>query len=253
MIEISRAQVEMISSWFQPETPGPLPGPHFLRTGVGHAWVDRWPDAQALIVETNYNYTMHGDPAAVDPQSLTTIMAGFVAAPPDFVPLLDATFPTLVKWPRMIGILPDSPIPPPPTSAELRRFSLADADDLDNLSAESVWVSQTWGGGRALAQSGYGWGAWVNGKLASLACTFFLGSAHEDIGVITEPAYRGKGLSTACVYALCLDIIARRRKPTWATSPDNKASWRVAEKLGFVHVRDDWLYVVGREVPIPDG
>jgi predicted GNAT family acetyltransferase len=86
--------------------------------------------------------------------------------------------------------------------------------------------------------------------LASVACTFFLGDAYEDLGVVTEPEYRALGLSTACCYELCLDIIARGRTPSWSTSTDNISSWRVAEKLGFVHQRDDWIYVVGREVPV---
>jgi RimJ/RimL family protein N-acetyltransferase len=33
------------------------------------------------------------------------------------------------------------------------------------------------------------------------------------------------------------------------TSPDNLASIRVAEKLGFTLQRTDALYVVGREIP----
>ena len=132
-------------------------------------------------------------------------------------------------------------------------FESHDAAALESLSAESFWIAQTWGSGAALAQSGYGWGAWVDGVLASVACTFFLGNELEDVGVITEPGYRGRGLSTACAYELCLDIVARGRKPTWATSTDNTASWRVAQKLGFVQHRHDWLYVVGRDVPKSDG
>ena len=81
---------------------------------------------------------------------------------------------------------------------ELRRFS-AMMRRSEMLSAESIWVSQTWGGGKALAQSGYGWGAWVDGVLASVACTFFLGNEYEDIGVVTEPGYRGNG-SQHCLY-----------------------------------------------------
>jgi RimJ/RimL family protein N-acetyltransferase len=204
---------------------------------------------QAVIVETHYNFILWGDPSALTPEALSKTVAGFVAAPDPFVPLLEATFPTLVKWPRMIGFLPTAPIQPPPTDAELRRFRLDDADDLEMLSAESIWVSQTWGGGKALAQSGYGWGAWVDDVLASVACTFFWGKEYEDIGIVTEPGYRGAGLSTACAYELCLDIIARGRKPSWSTSVDNKASWRVAQKLGFLHHRDDWLYIVGRDIP----
>jgi len=249
MIEISRAQLDMLALWFQPEIPGPQVGPHIIRTGVGHAWVDRWPEVQAIVVETHYNFSLVGDPSALDPAELSKTVAGFISAPPSFVPLLEAAFPTLVKWPRMIGVLPSVPSMAPVANAELHRFSLKDAGDLDNLSAESIWIAQTWGGGKELAQSGYGWGAWVDGVLASVACTFFLAEEHEDVGVITEPAYRGAGLSTACTHELCLDIFARGRKPTWATSTDNQGSWRVAEKLGFIRLRDDWLYVAGRDLP----
>jgi RimJ/RimL family protein N-acetyltransferase len=255
LIEISRAQLEMLTSWFLPEAPGPLVAAHVIRTGFGHAWVDRWPDVRTVIAETNYNYIMVGDPTALDRNVLAKTIAGFVAAPPSFVPLLESAFPNLLKWPRIIGLLPGVPVEPSVNAAlniEVRRLSRADAEDLEMLSAESIWVVQTWGGGKALAQSGYGWGAWVDGTLASVACTFFLGNDFEDIGVVTEVPYRGNGLSTKCVYELCRDIMARGRRPTWATSTDNIGSWRVAEKLGFVKVRDDWLYVVGREVPKTD-
>ncbi len=87
--------------------------------------------------------------------------------------------------------------------------------------------------------------------LASVACTFYQGAGYEDIGVATEPEYRGLGLSVACATGLCDDIRARGRTPSWSTSPDNAASLRVAEKLGFVLDRRDVLYVVGRSVPRP--
>ncbi len=250
MIEISRAQLDMLATWFRPETPGPLLiGPHVLRTGFGRAWVDRWPIVQALLVESAYNFILIGDPTALDSTALAKRAAGFLAAPEAFLPLLESTFPSMKKWPRLIGKLPGSPIQPPPVQAELRRFHANDANDLAMLSAESVWVSQTWGSADPLAQSGYGWGAWVGGVLVSVACTFFLGEEYEDIGVVTEPGYQGEGLSTACTYELCLDIIARGRTPSWSTSLDNQNSWRVAQKLGFVHQRNDWLYIVGRDLP----
>lgn len=252
MIEISRAQLDMLAPWFQPETPGPLIGPHVIRTGAGRAWVDRWPDVQTIVVETHYNFVLLGDAGAIDPHAFAKTVAGFVAAPQHFAPLLETCDPNMVKWPRIVGLLPGTPTEPPMTNAELRRLEAHDALDLEALSAESFWVSQTWGGGTALARSGYGWGAWVDGELASVACTFFLGNEFEDIGVVTEPGYRGNGLSTACTYELCLDIIARGRKPSWSTSTDNAASWRVAQKLGFVHHRHDWLYVVGRNAPQAD-
>jgi len=86
-------------------------------------------------------------------------------------------------------------------------------------------------------------------RLVSVATSFFVGAAHEDIGVVTEPGHRGRGLSTSCAAAVVADIRARGHRPTWTTSPDNTGSRAVAGRLGFVHERDDVLYAVG--VPIP--
>jgi RimJ/RimL family protein N-acetyltransferase len=249
LLEISRAELEMLAHWFQPEIPGPVIAAHIIHTGCGRAWVDQWPEVQAVVVETNYNFLMLGNPSALDRDALRTHVAGFVAAPPTFVQMLETTYSDLVKWPRLIGFLPGPPAKPPSVQAELRRLRAEDAANLEMLSAESIWVAQTWGSGKELAQSGYGWGAWVSGVLASVACTFFLGDEYEDIGVVTEAPYRGQGLSTACVSELCQDVIARHRKPSWSTSTDNIGSWRVAEKVGFVQHRHDWLYVVGGNLP----
>ena len=92
-------------------------------------------------------------------------------------------------------------------------------------------------------------------RLASLACSFFAGYQYEDIGVITATAFRGRGLSTACTTALCHDILERGRFPSWSTTPGNVGSRRVAEKLGFIHQRNDYLYVIptADAVPPDDG
>jgi RimJ/RimL family protein N-acetyltransferase len=66
---------------------------------------------------------------------------------------------------------------------------------------------------------------------------------------VTEAAQRGRGLASARAGALCEDILARGHIPTWTTSPDNAASLRVAERLGFRPVRDDVLRVIGRPIP----
>jgi len=137
------------------------------------------------------------------------------------------------------------------TGHVIRRLGPADTQLLEGLGPESFWISKTWGGPGGLASSGFGWGAFVEGQLASVACTFFLGAHYEDIGVATEPQYRGLGLSTACARALCGDIRAREHQPSWTTSPDNIGSVRVAEKLGFVFDRHDSLVVIGIEIPVP--
>ena len=205
---------------------------------------------RVVLIETADNYRLLGNPLALTPSDIQQHLTGFVETTEDFVPLLTEAFPDVITWPRIIFVQPDIPkLTAAADNVSLRRLEPSDAEHLSKLDPESFWISKTWGGPEGLAASGYGWGAFVDARLVSVACTFFLGQNYEDIGVITEAKFRGLGLSLACSNALCQDIHARCHQPSWTTSPDNVASARVAEKLGFVMQRHDQLYVVG--IPIP--
>jgi len=251
MIEVAAAQREALRGWFKPERPGPLIGMHVLNTGRGQCFVDRWPEPRAVLAVTPDNFALRGDPAAVAAETLGGLVRGFVEAEAAWVKVLRQFDPGLHKWPRVVYAL-DKPVAPrlkKPKRAQMRRLEAKDTAALAGLCEESRWVSKTWGGPAGLAESGLGWGAWLDGRLAAVACVFFQGDEYEDFGVATEPAYRGLGLSTACTAALCADTFRRGRKPSWNTSLDNAASQRVAEKMGFRVVREDCLYVVGMKVP----
>jgi RimJ/RimL family protein N-acetyltransferase len=134
----------------------------------------------------------------------------------------------------------------------VRPLAEADAPALDAMDATIAWISETWGGSAGLAASGYAVAAVAGGRVLSVACSFFVGRGYEDIGVVTEPDARGRGLSTACAAALAADIRRRGKQPSWTTSPDNAASRGVAARLGFVLEREDVLYAVGTPVPTVD-
>jgi RimJ/RimL family protein N-acetyltransferase len=251
VILLTPEQRASLRDWFLPDRPGPLVGLHVLQTGHGACCVDRWPAPRVALVETRGNLALAGDPGALPPGDLRPRLVGFVDAPADFEPLLRATVPTLAVWPRVILELPGDPRPVAPAEAVIRPLHPADAGQLAGLSREVAWIAATWSGPAGLAASGHAWGAFRSGRLAAVACSFFVGVHYEDIGVVTEPAERGRGLSAACARALCLDIQGRGRRPSWSTSPDNAASLRVAEKLGFSVQRRDRLLVVGQPVPEP--
>ena len=237
-----------LRGWFAPEAPGPLIGPHVLLTGRGRLWADRWPAPRALLAETTDNFALRGDPAAWDPAALAARLRGFVEAPPAYAPLLHEICPTLVVWPRVVYALAGPPPKPPlPKRARVRALQPSDLPAAAGLGPEVSWVFKTWGGLPGALASGLFWGAWLERRLVSVAGTFFLGAEYEDLGVATEPAYRGLGLNTACAAAACAAVQARGRTPSWNTSTDNPASIRVAQKLGFRWVRDDCLYVMGLE------
>jgi RimJ/RimL family protein N-acetyltransferase len=178
-------------------------------------------------------------------------ITGMIEAPSSFVPLLQAAFSDLRLWQRVTFSLPGEPQFALPNEYEVRRLTAVDTPHLQSLSSASSWIAKTWGGAAGLAASEMAWGALANGRLVAAACTFFLGEQYEEIGVVTEPEHRGRGLSVACAGALCQDIRVLGRIPSWTTSPDNIASIRVAQKLGFRHERDDCLYVAGVSIPEP--
>lgn len=248
--QLTQERTTLLSGWFLPERPGPLIGAHVIHTGNGRCLVDRWPAPQALLVETAGNYTLVGDPDAFTPADLQAHVKGFVDAPDAFVPLLKSAFPDVPMWPRVILELREMPTIDSTGDYSVRRLQASDAQHLWRLDSDSDWIGKTWGGPDGLAESGFAWGAFVAGKLASVACTFFLGGTFEDIGIVTEADYRKSGLAVACTQMLCGDIRARGHRPSWTTSPDNLASLRLAQKLGFAIQRHDRLFVVG--IPIPE-
>jgi ribosomal protein S18 acetylase RimI-like enzyme len=251
MIQLTPDQVPAIRDRFVPDQPGPLVGLHLLQTGNGTCFVDTWPNPRAVLVDCARNYSLTGDPEALQPNDLKDRVSGFLDTSERFLPLLRAAFPDMIVWDRVIFALETPPRYTLPPGHPVRRLTPADTDHLHYLSEEVIWVGKTWGGPSALAASGTAWGAFAEGRLVSVACTFFVGDRYEDIGIATEPEFRGLGLGGACAGAVCTAIQARGRRPSWSTSTDNAASIRVAEKLGFELQRRDHLYVIGIPVPEP--
>jgi hypothetical protein len=251
VILLRRAQVADLLDFFGPERPGPLVAQHVALTGNGWCRVDRLPRPRLAIAATADNMTLAGDPAALTPEQARALLGGVVDAPTGFEPALRAAFLDMVTWDRVVYELPGSPRPAPAAGAAVRLLGPGEAHHLQALSEDCAWIFKTWGGAAGLAASGVAWGAFLDGRLVSVACSFLQAHGYEDIGVVTERAYRGRGLAAACSAALCADVLARGRTPSWTTSTDNGASMRVAERLGFAFHRRDVLHLIGIPVPSP--
>jgi RimJ/RimL family protein N-acetyltransferase len=253
LVPLMRERQAVVRHLLLPERPGPLVAEHVLGTGHGTCHVDRWPRPRVLVAESGGNVALRGDPDALQAQDLGARVAGFVDAPAPFVPLLMTAFPDAREWPRVIFTIDDgephrSPVP---RGITVRRLGPSDAEALARLGPETSWISATWDGPTVLAASGMGWGAFAGEQVAAVSCPFFIGQHYEDLGVVTEPAFRGRGLSPRCAAHVCQDVRRRGRTPTWTTSPDNTASLRVAAKLGATLDRRSRLFVVGVPVPQP--
>ncbi|HLL68330.1 MAG TPA: GNAT family N-acetyltransferase [Micromonosporaceae bacterium] len=251
MIQLTAEQARTLLGRFVGERPGfDAAAGHVLLTGHGRAWVDRWPDPRTILLTSADNHLLRGEPGAVRAADLAPLVTGFVDAPAEFLPVLREAAQRLTPWPRLVYRQDAPPEPAPPVAgADVRRLTPDDTAAVGGLSEYSAWIHGTWGGPAGMAGSAHAWGAVVEGRLAAVACTFFRGIRHGEIGIITEPPYQRRGLSTACVLGLCADLHAKGLRPSWSTSPDNIASRRVAEKTGFSLVRHDVLYVVNTDVP----
>jgi RimJ/RimL family protein N-acetyltransferase len=244
---LARRHHGQLRPWFEPERPGPLVWPHILRTGYGRCLVDRWPNPRTVLAEVAGNISLRGDPGCLS--DLDEPMTGFVEAPESFLPVLRDLDPDLRIWERVMFELPGAVPRPPQPAATVRRLTAADADAVAGLAEDIRWIADTLGGPAELARSELAWGALDRGRLVSVAVPFYLGEHYEDLGVVTEPAFRRRGMSTACAAAVAADVRARGRRPTWTTAPDNTGSLGVAVRLGFRPVREDVLYLLRTPIP----
>ncbi|HEX2298560.1 MAG TPA: GNAT family N-acetyltransferase [Pseudonocardiaceae bacterium] len=212
--------------------------------------MDRWPNPRTVLADVAGNISLRGDPDHLsdDPGEQ---LAGFVDAPESFVPVLRNLDPGMLTWERVIFEFPGEAVRPAQPAPAVRRLAAADADAIAGLAEDIRWIAASLGGPVELARSELAWGAFDDGRLVSVAVPFYLGERYEDVGVVTERAFRCRGWSTACAAAVIADISARGRRVTWSTSTDNPASLGVANRLGFHRVRGDVLYLL--RIPIPAG
>jgi predicted GNAT family acetyltransferase len=249
MIQLSPERIEALHPWFSPERRH-LIGLHTLHTGHGDCYVDQWPGPQVVLVTIGALCSLSGDHNLFTQKDALDHMQGLAHTSREFLPILQTVFPNIQTVDRVVLELHDEPpaLPEAP-GVTVRRLEADDASHLAGLAPDLGWISSTWGGPAGMAASGFAWGAFIDNRLVSVAGTFLVGDALEDIGVVTEADYRGRGLAVRCAAALCTDVRQRGRRASWTTSYSNPASLRTAEKLGFKDRMPDTLYVLGQADP----
>ncbi len=84
---------------------------------------------------------------------------------------------------------------------------------------------------------GMGVAVWVGGTLAAEAYACFIGGGRAELGVVTHPSYRGRGLARAACSALIERCEARGLTASWSCAADNAGSIATAAAIGFVEPR----------------
>ncbi len=81
------------------------------------------------------------------------------------------------------------------------------------------------------------WAPWcaavVDGEVASVAFAARLSEVGAELGLATAPAFRGRGLAAAVTAAWSRLPSLRTRTLFYSTASDNRASQRVAARLGL--------------------
>lgn len=100
--------------------------------------------------------------------------------------------------------------------------------------AISVTPRAFWRDAAQFLSHGGGYRAECNGEIGAYAFTAFRFDDRLEIGIETYPAHRGKSLAQTCAAALIHDCLALGITPIWSCRKENTASYRLAQKLGFV-------------------
>jgi GNAT superfamily N-acetyltransferase len=249
MIEI-HGRPEVVQALVEGERPGPdaMLG-HVVRSGLGAVLVDRWPEPALVVARTGDNMLLRGDPDVLR-RTPGLEVHGWVSAAAPFEPVLRTASERFTAWERMVFTLGESwPPPTEPVGPLARRLGAGDGSALEGMDPAITWIHASWPSAEALAASGHAWGAFAGGRLVAVACSFFVGARHEDIGVVTDPDFRGQGLSTALAGRVVADILVRGRRPCWTTWWENEASRRTAAAVGFDHHHDEPVFLVGIDPP----
>ncbi len=161
---------------------------------------------------------------------------------PWMLPALVAAFP-LMPGQESETVFAAAAINPPPSSFAARPLTLADAPLMVSSAAM--------GGGtpfvEALARGFRPFGIIIENRIVAHACAAN-GTAwtEEVMSVWTAPRRRGQGLATAVVAAAAADILNRGKTAIYVAAVANRASQRVATKVGFQSAYDTTTYAIRR-------
>ncbi|MFB0632434.1 GNAT family N-acetyltransferase [Streptomyces sp. AB3(2024)] len=247
MINLPSHRLPALAGWFPAGAPGPSAlTEHALTTQAGRWWVDRVVQPRVIAAECGHHLLLRGDPQALAPQDLARFADRHIEASGRFLPLIRTAFDHVSPRQRMVHVRRSAaPVTRPPRGVTVRRLDAGDARALATIPPAMSWIHHTWGGPEALARSGYAWAAFHGNRIVAVACTYFLGTAYEDIACVTVPDPRIQYLVLDCVNALCSDIAARRHTPSWTCSTANRPGRLLAWTAGFRPKIEYTHYVVG--------
>ena len=108
--------------------------------------------------------------------------------------------------------------------------------ELINLEFLKEHIHLFWSTKDDFLQRGYGFAAVEGLEIIGLSYSSFVSEDTHAIGIETLPHYQNKGVGTHLATLLVEDILTNSFTPYWDCSLDNKASKKLAQRLGFQQV-----------------
>lgn len=121
-----------------------------------------------------------------------------------------------------------------PAGWQMRRVDEALlASDLAHADQMAGWVRSFWATDADFAARGLGFCLANDAAVGSWCVSVFVSAPDYEIGVATAPEYQRHGFATLTATAFVEHCLKSHLTPRWHCWEDNRASQRVAEKVGF--------------------
>ncbi|WP_163323122.1 GNAT family N-acetyltransferase [Draconibacterium mangrovi] len=98
----------------------------------------------------------------------------------------------------------------------------------------SVVPARFWNNADDFCKNGVGFSLYYKEKLATTAYSAFIFDKELELGMETFPEFRGKGFAQHACSALIDYCLTNKYEPVWACKLTNIASYKLAQKLGFI-------------------
>lgn len=192
-------------------------------------------------------YFLYGQPDQV--LIIKRLLKGFkfpvdLVIPNSILPSLDRFLPVRFSLPILFFAAREEEWrPEPPQDFRVRILTPADAPQLESLFSDNNWLWEFYVDAEDLLRRGQAAAAFIDGEMACVSAALAYTPRYVELGVVTRPEYRGRGLALECCRALSkAQYEERGRIPCWRTQAGNIGSLKVARNLGLIEVESSGEY-----------
>ena len=107
-----------------------------------------------------------------------------------------------------------------------------------NIQYVAAEIAAMWSSLNRFYTHGFGYAALIADTIICWCTTEYVSTSTCGIGIETDPAYQGKGIATATAMHVINHCLQCHITPYWECDCQNRASVRVAEKIGFEYIQE---------------